>query len=69
MQIPEGTKLIELENFSFIGKDILNIRTEKDFLYLLGNGSLLYKHENNYMIIQEAVCYVYAERQERRQAK
>lgn len=60
---PRGVIIVECDEITFQGKDIIKVRLLKDFIYLLGGTTTIFKigivKEAAYYLITDTVAYVW----------
>ena len=57
----KGAVVIEVNSLDFMGKDIIAIKNFDDFTWLVGS-SVVFKLNNSYYSISDAVAYVWVEK-------
>ncbi|KKN76039.1 hypothetical protein LCGC14_0374290 [marine sediment metagenome] len=64
MNFPKEVRVVECKRIELATKDIITIKKEEDFIWLL-NGGTVFKLDNSYYILQEAVAYIYTKNDKR----
>ena len=59
LTVPRGVQIIKCKSIEFEGKDIIVLEDWKDFLWLVGNCSTLYRLKETVYHIAGEVAYVF----------
>ncbi len=62
MKLPKGIVIIECHQIDLSDKDIIQLKTWEDFLWLVGTGPTIYKLKNVYYDISGQVAYIWKDK-------
>jgi hypothetical protein len=64
MNLPDGCRVVECNSIGLEGKDMIEIKHEKDFAWLLRGDKIMsvLKMNNTYYIVDSDVCYIFIEK-------
>ncbi len=65
MNFPKEVRVVESKRIELATKDVITIKKEEDFIWLL-NGGTVFKLDKSYYILSEAVAYIYTSKNEKR---